>query len=102
MAHFAQLNENNIVVKVIVVDNSNCGGGDFPESEPIGQNFIQQLGFNGNWKQTSYNASFRRNYAGLESIYIEEADIFIPPAPGPLWTLDENYEWQPPLPDENV
>ena len=64
MAHFALIT-NNIVEKVIVVADSNCGGGDFPESEPIGQAFIASLGFDGEWKQTSYNANFRGKYAGI-------------------------------------
>ena len=52
MAHFAEL-ENNIVKRVIVISNDDCGGGDFPESEPVGQAFIASLGISGNWMQTS-------------------------------------------------
>jgi hypothetical protein len=64
MAHFAQI-ENNIVLEVIVVANENCGGGNFPESEPIGQAFIASLGLIGEWLQTSYSGSFRGLYAGI-------------------------------------
>ena len=63
MAHFAQLDENNVVVTVNVINNSDCGGGDFPESEPIGQAFIASLGIAGEWLQTSYNNNFRGLYA---------------------------------------
>ena len=63
MAHFAKV-DNNIVQEVIVIANSDCGGGDFPESEPIGQTFIASLGLAGNWLQTSYSGSFRNIYAG--------------------------------------
>jgi hypothetical protein len=63
VAHFAKV-VNNIVQEVIVIANSDCGGGDFPESEPVGQEFIASLGFSGEWLQTSYSASFRNIYAG--------------------------------------
>lgn len=64
MAHFAQIYED-IVQQVIVVSNDDCGGGEFPESEPIGQAFIASLGITGEWLQTSYNANFRGKYAGI-------------------------------------
>ena len=78
MAHFAQI-ENNIVQQVIVVANQDCGGGDFPESEPIGQAFISSLGLDGEWLQTSYHANFRGAYAGIGMIYDEESDTFVAP-----------------------
>ena len=65
MAHFAQINSNNKVEQVIVISNDDCGGGDFPESEPIGQEFIASLGLEGLWLQTSYSGSFRNCYAGI-------------------------------------
>jgi len=64
MAHFAKI-ENNVVQEVIVVSNDDCGGGNFPESEPIGQAFIASLGLTGLWLQTSYSGSFRNCYAGI-------------------------------------
>jgi len=64
MAHFAKI-ENDLVQEVIVVSNDDCGGGTFPESEPIGQAFIASLGLTGDWLQTSYNANFRGCYAGI-------------------------------------
>jgi len=80
MAHFAKV-ENNIVNEVIVVDNTDCGGGDFPASEPVGQAFIASLGITGDWKQTSYSGSFRGTYAGLGWSYDVELDVFVAPAP---------------------
>lgn len=78
MAHFAEV-ENNIVKRVIVVSNDDCGGGEFPESEPIGQAFIASLGLTGEWLQTSYSGSFRGRYAGTDFIYDPVADIFADP-----------------------
>lgn len=78
MAHFAEV-ENNIVKRVIVVSNDDCGGGEFPESEPIGQAFIASLGLTGEWLQTSYSGSFRGRYAGTDFIYDPVADVFVAP-----------------------
>jgi hypothetical protein len=68
---------NNIVQRVIVVSNDDCGGGDFPESEPIGQSFIASIGLTGEWLQTSYHGSFRGKYAGMGDIYDPESDTFV-------------------------
>lgn len=76
MAHFAQINEKNQVQSVIVVSNDDCGGGNFPESEPIGQAFIASLGLTGTWLQTSYHANFRGAYAGIGMIYNPDTDEF--------------------------
>ena len=78
MAHFAKI-ENNIVQQVIVVANSDCGGGNFPASEPIGQQFIASLGIAGEWKQCSYSGSFRDCYPGIDYIYDPVADQFVGP-----------------------
>lgn len=78
MAHFAEVS-NNIVQRVIVVSNDDCGGGEFPESEPIGQAFIASLGLTGTWLQTSYNANFRSKYAGIGDLYVAESDEFVSP-----------------------
>lgn len=79
MAHFAKI-KNGIVTQVIVVGNEDCGGGDFPTSEPIGQAFIHSIGLDGEWRQTSYNAKFRGLYAGIGMTYDSDADEFIVPA----------------------
>ena len=78
MAHFAKI-ENGVVVCVNVVDNSDCGGGNFPESEPIGQAFLASLGLSGEWLQTSYNGNFRGTYAGIGFAYDAELNEFVQP-----------------------
>ena len=79
MAHFAQVDEYQIVRNVIVVNNSDCGGGDFPDSEPIGQDFIASIGIEGDWLQTSYNNNFRGQYAGQGMTYNPTLDEFVSP-----------------------
>ena len=88
MAHFAKI-ENNIVVEVLTINNTDCGGGDYPESEPIGQAFIASLGIAGEWLQTSYHANFRANYAGIQFIYDADLDEFVPPYVEPIEPIDE-------------
>ena len=96
MAHFAKV-ENGIVTDVIVVANNDCGGGEFPESEPIGQAFLASLGLTGEWKQTSYNSKFRSVYASRGWIYNSATDEFRSPQPYPSWTWS-NKIWNPPTP----
>lgn len=78
MAHFAKV-ENSVVQNVIVVSNTDCGGLEFPDSEPIGQAFLASLGIEGTWLQTSYNNNFRGAYAGIGYTYDEESDTFVAP-----------------------
>lgn len=78
MAHFAKV-ENGVVQQVIVVADSDCGGGEFPASEPVGQAFIASLGLAGEWKQTSYNNNFRDKYAGIGYTYDSVNDVFVAP-----------------------
>jgi hypothetical protein len=101
MAHFAQIDENNIVTQVIVVADSDCGGGQYPESDPTGAAFCNKL-LGGTWKQTSYNNNFRKRYAGVGYKYDADLDMFIAPQPYPSWTLDNEGDWQPPvaMPDD--
>lgn len=85
MAHFAQVDEFNVVQDVIVISNQDCGGGVFPGSEPIGRAFINGphpscLALQGNWLQTSYSGSFRGCFAGLGFTYDQALDVFQPPA----------------------
>jgi hypothetical protein len=78
MAHFAQLDDNNIVIKVIVVHNNELLDQDGNEIEQKGIDFCKSLfGKNTKWIQTSYNGSFRAKYAGKDDIYDEINDIFI-------------------------
>ena len=79
MAHFAEVDEYQIVRNVIVIENSDCGGGDYPDSEPIGQAFIAAIGIDGDWLQTSYNNNFRGQYAGQGMTYDPTLDEFISP-----------------------
>jgi len=81
VAHFAQVDEYQIVRSVIVVNNSDCGGGDFPDSEPIGQAFIAAIGIAGEWLQTSYHGNFRGEYAGEGMTYDPTLDEFVSPQP---------------------
>ena len=101
MAHFAKLDENNIVVEVIVVDNKMLTNENGEEVESIGVDFINNLyGTNDVWKQTSYNGNLRKNYAGKGFLYDENRDAFIEPtAPYPSWILnEETCQWEAPVP----
>lgn len=86
MAHFAKIDENNIVQEVIVISNDDCDNLPFPESEAIGQAFIASLGIPGTWMQTSYNASFRNIYAGPSDHFDpslgEYGEFYSPPVIG--------------------
>jgi hypothetical protein len=90
MAHFAEIDENNIVTRVLVVAN---------EQEHRGQDFLaNELGLGGTWVQTSYNSNFRKNYAGIGFHYDPANDWFYAPQPFASWTLDEDAKWQAPVP----
>lgn len=96
MAHFAELDNNNIVTRVIVVSNDDIIDENGNESEEIGKQFCLQFG-DGPWVQTSYNAKFRKNYAGIGSIYDPVRDAFISSQPFPDWVFDEETcRWRPP------
>ena len=99
MAHFAQLNESNTVIQVIVVVNDELLV-DGVEQENKGIEFCKSLlGQNTVWKQTSYNSTFRKNYAGYGYSYDAELDAFIAPQPFLSWTLDtDSCQWNPPVP----
>ena len=99
MAHFAELDENNIVVRVIVVTD---------QHEDDGENWCNSFA-GGTWKQTSYNTNrnrhsgekspLRKNYAGIGFHYDAQLDGFIPPKPYPSWILDEEKgQWESPIP----
>ena len=98
MAHFAQLNEENLVTQVIVVANQDTADKDGVENEAIGIEFCTNL-LGGNWKQTSYNGNIRKNYAGVGYKYDAALDAFIPPQPFASWTLnEETAQWEAPTP----
>jgi len=98
MAHFAHIDTNGVVTQVLVIDNANAPDPAPEYSEPLGQAFIASLSLPGEWRQTSYNGSFRKQYAGIGWRYDADADVFIAPQPYPSWTLDANYDWQAPEP----
>ena len=100
MAHFAQLDENNIVLNVIVVNDSDCQDDNGNESEAVGIQFCQSLfGDNTVWKQTSYNANIRKNYAGVGYTFDSGRDAFISPKPFESWVFNETTcRWDAPYP----
>jgi hypothetical protein len=98
MAHFAELDEQNIVKRVIVISNKDTSDANGVEKEHIGAAFCERL-LGGRWVQTSYNGKFRKHYAGTGMIYNEEIDAFMSKQPYPSWTLNrENATWDPPIP----
>lgn len=103
MAHFAKLDENNVVMEVNVVNNNELLDENNQESEQKGIEFlIAWSGGYTNWKQTSYNKSFRKNYAGIGYKYRSDIDAFVPPQPYASWTLDvSTAQWQAPVPAPN-
>jgi hypothetical protein len=91
MAHFAKLNENNVVTEVHVINNIEMLAADGSESEVMGIAFlIRWSGGYSNWKQTSYNGKIRKNFAGIGYTYDQTRDAFIPPKPFASWTLNED------------
>ena len=99
MAQFAKMNGVK-VVEVIVVNNDDIENLSFPASEPVGIAYLQNIfGPDTHWLQTSYNASFRKNYAGTDYTYDAVLDAFIAPQPYLSWTLNvESCQWIPPIP----
>ena len=99
MAHFAELNENNEVLKVIVVDNNDTSNSDGEEIELIGISFLKGLfGFDTKWKQTSYNGNFRVRYAGVGYSYDETLNAFVPPKPYDSWIINSTTaDWEAPI-----
>lgn len=92
MAHYAYLDENNVVVTVIVgKDENELIDGMDPET-------YYSQGTPYTVKRTSFNGNIRKRYAGIGGSYDPIADVFIAPQPFPSWTLDQNHDWQPPKP----
>ena len=102
MAHFAEIDDDNKVLRVVVVDDDHIRDADGRHNELLGQEYCSRI-LGGNWVQTSYNATFRIRFAGVGYEYNEELDAFIPPRPFLSWLLnEENYNWEPPveMPDD--
>ena len=100
MAHFARLNETNTVIAVEVVNNEVITDIDGNEQEQVGVAFLTQHNGGVGWyKQTSYNGTFRKNYAGVGYTYDSTRDAFIPPQPYNSWTLNEDTcQYDSPVP----
>ena len=90
MAHWAEIDENNVVLRVVVGDNNDPAGDE-------GYTWLlNNLG--GNWVKTSYNGTIRKNYAGVGYTYDEALDAFVPPQPFASWTLNtETALWEAPV-----
>jgi hypothetical protein len=107
MAHFAQLDSNNVVTQVIVVSNDDTSDSNGVETESIGVAFCQKLlGAETNWKQTSYNSNMRGNYAGIgytfmsgvATLGVGSTDVFVPQQPYASWTLSTTAaQWDAPI-----
>lgn len=100
MAYFAQLNEQNEVLQVIIVNDDVLQGLSFPDSEPLGVAFCRSLlGDDSLWKQTSYECEYRKNFAHIGCTYDATYDAFIPAQPAPNWTFDpDTCNWIEPVP----
>jgi len=105
MAHFAELNGSNQVVRVVVVGND-IATADGPLGENDmhvdGETWCQNFFKGGIWKQTSYNNTFRKQYAGKGYTYDAAKDKFLAPQPYTSWSLDENDDWQAPVTRPNT
>jgi hypothetical protein len=98
MAHFAKIDENNLVTQVVVVDNRDTSDSSGVEREHIGAAHLEKI-LGGTWRQTSYNGNFRKNYAGIGYTYDSVRNAFIPPKPFNSWQLDEQTcQWTAPQP----
>ena len=97
MAHFAQLNDNNVVTQVIVVANEELLF-EGVENETQGVIFCRSLfGNDTKWVQTSYNSNIRKHYAGIGFTYDADKDAFIAPQPYASWVLDADFNWTAPV-----
>jgi hypothetical protein len=89
MAHFAEIDANNIVIRVLVVPD---------EEEHRGQEFLaDDLGLGGTWIQTSYNNNIRKQFAGVDFTYDAVNDVFIAPQPKPWFVLNDTFDWECPI-----
>ena len=98
MAHFAEINEDNEVLRVIVVADEDTADSEGNEVDSIGEAFCNDL-LGGTWKRTSYNNNYRVRYAGMGYTFDAGRDAFIAPSPFPSWVLnDDTTEWEAPTP----
>jgi hypothetical protein len=100
MAHFAELNSSNEVLRVIVISNDDveANGGELSsEAETFVASIVPHSEDGTAWKQTSYNHNFRKQYAGIGHTYDASKNKFISPQPFPSWSLDSNDDWEAPV-----
>jgi hypothetical protein len=100
MAHFAELDDNNVVTRVVVVGNDiSTAAGPLGDNDMHvdGETWCVNFFKGGTWKQTSYNHNFRKQYAGINCTYDAAKDKFLSPQPYASWALDENDDWQAPV-----
>jgi hypothetical protein len=104
MAHFAQIDYNNTVMRVSVVRNEDILDENGDENEELGVQHLRSVhGPATIWIQTSYNNNFRYRYAGIGMVYNVEHDVFLFPQPHPSWVLNtETFEWNPPTPQPEL
>jgi hypothetical protein len=100
MAHFAELNSSNEVLRVVVISNEEVdanGGDESAQAETFVSNLVPHSTDGTAWKQTSYNNNFRKQYAGIGYTYDASKDKFILPKPYSSWSLDSNDDWEAPV-----
>ena len=97
MAHFARLDENNIVTMVTVVSNDDMIDENGNEVEALGVAVCEAVVGAGPWVQTSYNGNLRKQYAGIGFTYDADPNVFIAPQPFASWVLNADYDWEPPV-----
>ena len=100
MAHFAELNSSNVVLRVVVISNDDvdANGGDLSTgAEDFVEALVPASSGGVSWKQTSYNHNFRKQYAGIGYSYDASKNMFIAPKPYPSWTNDSNGDWEAPV-----
>jgi len=100
MAHFAELNSSNEVLRIVVISNDDveANGGELSsEAETFVASIVPHLTGGTAWKQTSYNNNFRKQYAGIGVTYDASKDKFILPQPYPSWSLNSNDDWAAPV-----
>jgi hypothetical protein len=100
MAHFAELNSSNEVLRVVVISNDDvaANGGDLhADAEAFVKTIVPHSTGGNTWKQTSYNNNFRKQYAGIGDTFDASKNKFIKPKPFPSWSLDSNDDWEAPV-----
>ena len=97
MAHFARIDQNNIVTMVTVVSNDDMIDENGNEVEALGVAVCEAVVGAGPWVQTSYNGNLRKQYAGIGFTYDADPNVFIAPQPFASWVLNADYDWEPPV-----